>query len=127
MILDDDENIKENALDIPVDAEILKSYGFTEHKDQFSSGQTHIYRKGHIMLEEYQAAYNRSIREPYERCYSGHINFFNREHSVNYIIYTVRQLKMFLQCYKEAEDLRKESIRRFNEIKDKIQATLLQK
>lgn len=99
MILDNDENIKENTLDIPVDAEIIKTLGFTEYVDMmFRPQPTRAYRKDNIVLLEYVNEYYDENVFPYKRWYVGSTGMFNPfERRIDMDIYTIRQLGEFLK------------------------------
>lgn len=121
----DIEVLKDTADNVPVTREILERMGFVFYSNPYSYSQNAEFRKGKIVLTEYRAETNPAIIKPYERCYSCHINIYDRQ--LNYVIYTVKQLKIFLRSYEEIQQLKMQTDKEIDRIGEQLYLTLLQK
>lgn len=128
MITVTDKQIKDNTLNVPVTPEILAEYGFIADHDLYGCPQIEIYRKKRkdgfsIVLKEYLAEWNSAIIKPYKRCYSSHISYYDR--NINYIIYTVDQLNLFLECFEKVQQIKTQVTTKIDKIEQELTSTLL--
>lgn len=116
--------LKDTTDNVPVTREILKEMGFEKHIDLYSVHDI-SFRKDKITLIEYRAETNSAILKPYEQCYSCYIHFYDKD--INYIIYTVKQLKLFLECHDKIVQIKNQAENKVNQIADLLYSTRLQK
>lgn len=119
----DMEVLKDTADNVPVTREILERMGFVFYSNPYSYSQDAEFHKGNIVLTEYRAETNSAILKPYERCYSCKINVYDQV--LSYIIYTVKQLKIFLQSYEEIQQLKIQTDKEIDRVRKQLFLTML--